>query len=90
MSSSTCHVFTASQLSRLGISDKFFVLASDAVQMVVMEIVWLPNMLLMSQLCPKGCEATMFALLAGMSILTFSSLTRPSCALQKTCFCLLS
>lgn len=61
----SCVVFTRTNV-RLGISDKFFVLASDAVQMVVMEIAWLPNMLLMSQLCPKGCEATMFALLAGM------------------------
>jgi len=61
----SCIVFTRLNV-RLGISDKFFVLASDAIQMVVMEIAWLPNMLLMSQLCPKGCEATMFALLAGM------------------------
>lgn len=61
----SCIVFTRTNV-RFGISDKFFVLASDAVQTVVMEIAWLPNVLLTSQLCPKGCEATMFALLAGM------------------------
>ncbi|CAJ1357791.1 unnamed protein product [Effrenium voratum] len=61
----SCLVYTRANV-RLGISDKVFVLASDAMQMVVFELSWLPNMLLMSQLCPKGCEATMFALLAGM------------------------
>jgi len=61
-----CLVFSRWNL-KLGINDHVFVLGSDAIQNVVQEIAWLPTMLLISQLCPKGCEATMFALLAGMS-----------------------
>lgn len=50
---------------RIGVDDRFFVLASSAVQTVVFELAWLPGMLIISQLCPAGKEATMFALLAG-------------------------
>ncbi|CAE7462178.1 unnamed protein product [Symbiodinium natans] len=60
-----CVVFSRWNL-KLGIDDHIFVLGSDAIQNVCMEIAWLPTMLIISQLCPKGCEATMFALLAGM------------------------
>ncbi|CAE8587325.1 unnamed protein product [Polarella glacialis] len=62
----SCVVFLRWNL-RLGISDRFFVLASGAVSTVVFEIAWLPGMLIISQLCPEGREATMFALLAGMA-----------------------
>uniref|UniRef100_A0A7S4LQI3 Folate/biopterin transporter n=1 Tax=Oxyrrhis marina TaxID=2969 RepID=A0A7S4LQI3_OXYMA len=48
-----------------GISDHAFVLCSSAVQTAIFEMAWLPGILIMSQLCPEGCEATMFALLAG-------------------------
>merc|ERR1712113_1108735 len=48
-----------------GINDKFFVLASQGVQSAIMEFTWLPSVLINSQLCPPGREATMFALLAG-------------------------
>eukprot|EP00928_Gymnodinium_smaydae_P054690 TRINITY_DN38421_c0_g1_i1.p1 TRINITY_DN38421_c0_g1~~TRINITY_DN38421_c0_g1_i1.p1 ORF type:complete len:599 (+),score=108.47 TRINITY_DN38421_c0_g1_i1:71-1798(+) len=51
--------------TRWGISDRFFVLASSAVQTAIMELAWLPGVLMNSQLCPPGREATMFALLAG-------------------------
>jgi len=57
---------------RLGIGDHFFVLASGAVQTVVFEIAWLPGILIISQLCPEGREATMFALLAGSANLGMS------------------
>jgi len=56
----------------LGIDDHLFVLASGAVQTVVFELAWLPGMLIISQLCPSGREATMFALLAGMGNLGMS------------------
>merc|ERR1712086_1079335 len=49
----------------LGIPDRFFVLASSAIQTVMFELAWLPGMLIISQLCPEGREATMFALLVG-------------------------
>mmetsp|Transcript_27335 Transcript_27335/g.63644 ORF Transcript_27335/g.63644 Transcript_27335/m.63644 type:complete len:583 (-) Transcript_27335:119-1867(-) len=62
----SCLVYSRWNL-KLGINDHIFVLGSDAIQSVVQELAWLPTMLLISQLCPKGCEATMFALLAGMS-----------------------
>lgn len=48
-----------------GISDSFFVLGSQVFQQVIMEWNWIPGVLIMSHLCPKGLEATVFALVAG-------------------------
>ena len=51
----------------LGIPDSFFVLGSEVFQVVVGAWTSLPVTVMMSQLCPKGMEATMFAILAGSS-----------------------
>jgi hypothetical protein len=50
---------------RWGINDHFFVIGSSAFQTVLGTWLWMPSTVIMSQLCPKGMEATMFALLAG-------------------------
>jgi len=50
---------------RLGIPDRAFVLGASALQMVVGQWMWMPGVVILSQLCPKGMEATMYALLAG-------------------------
>jgi len=49
----------------LGIPDVAFVLGSSVSTIVIRQWQWMPGMVVMSQLCPQGMEATMFALLAG-------------------------
>lgn len=56
-------IFTRKNLE-WGIPDHVFVLGSSC-QEVVRQWQWMPGIVVMSQLCPKGMEATMFALLAG-------------------------
>lgn len=55
-------------LSRLnkkwGIPDHIFVLGASVFQTVIGQWMWMPGVVIMSQLCPKGMEATMYALLA--------------------------
>lgn len=50
---------------KFGIPDKVFLLGSTAIQTTVHQWMWLPGVVILSQLCPKYMEATMFALLAG-------------------------
>jgi len=50
---------------RLGLPDHFFVLGSSVLTSVIMQWMWMPGIVILSQLCPKGMEATMYALLAG-------------------------
>lgn len=50
---------------KLGIPDEHFVLGFSVLGSVIMQWQWMPGVVLTSQLCPKGMEATMFALLAG-------------------------
>jgi folate/biopterin transporter len=50
---------------RFGIPDTAFVLGSSVLQSVVSQWMWMPGVVILSQLCPKGMEATMYALLAG-------------------------
>lgn len=62
---------------RWGISDRLFVLATSGAGGMVHTWMWLPGIVLMSHLCPKGVEATMYALLAGchnlgMSVAAYS------------------
>lgn len=52
---------------RLGIPDVAFVLGSSVSTIVVRQWQWMPGIVLLSQLCPTGMEATMYALLAGCS-----------------------
>jgi len=49
----------------LGIPDTVFVLGSSTLQTIVSQWMWMPGVVILSQLCPKGMEATMYALLAG-------------------------
>lgn len=49
----------------VGINDHVFVLGSSSVGSLVNEWLWMPSIALLSQLCPKGMEAIMFANLAG-------------------------
>lgn len=49
----------------LGIPDHIFVLGSSVFVQIIMQWQWMPQVVILSQLCPKGMEATMYALLAG-------------------------
>lgn len=49
----------------LGIPDTVFVMSTWGIWAIVHMWMWLPGVVLLSQLCPKGVEATMYALLAG-------------------------
>jgi len=57
-------VFTRQNLA-LGIPDRIFVLGGTALQNAFEQWLYVPASILLSQLCPSGMEATMFALLAG-------------------------
>merc|ERR1719355_313869 len=48
-----------------GISDQTFVVFSTAWANVISQWQWMPGVVILSQLCPPGMEATMYALLAG-------------------------
>lgn len=52
---------------QVGVPDTLFVLGADAFQLVVQQWTWIPGIVILSQLCPDGVEATMYALLAGTS-----------------------
>lgn len=49
----------------LGIPDHVFSIGTAAMHSIVFQWMWMPQILLLSQCCPKGSEATMYALLAG-------------------------
>mmetsp|Transcript_99774 Transcript_99774/g.228994 ORF Transcript_99774/g.228994 Transcript_99774/m.228994 type:complete len:656 (+) Transcript_99774:178-2145(+) len=57
-------VFTRYNLV-LGIPDALFVLGSTMFHWVLYMLLYMPAVVLTSQFCPKGLEATMFALIAG-------------------------
>merc|ERR1719326_188540 len=50
---------------RMGLPDHAFVLGSSVLTTVIAQWMWMPGVVILSQLCPKGMEATMYALLAG-------------------------
>lgn len=50
---------------RWGIPDQAFVLGASVLTSVIAQWMWMPGVVILSQLCPKGMEATMYALLAG-------------------------
>jgi len=56
----------------LGIPDKGFVLTSVAMDTITRTWMWLPQVLLTSQVCPRGSEATIFALVNGAANLGHS------------------
>merc|ERR1719399_407341 len=49
----------------LGIPDRVFMLGETVMGSLVGQWMWIPGTVLLSQCCPKGLEATMYALLAG-------------------------
>jgi len=49
----------------IGIPDHMFLLGAGAFQQMVYQWQWMPGIVINSQLCPSGMEATMYALLAG-------------------------
>lgn len=51
----------------LGIDDRWFSLGDSAILSVMGKIAWMPLLVLAARLCPRGVEATLFALL--MSVL---------------------
>lgn len=51
--------------TRFGIPDHGFVLGSTILSSVINQWRWMPSVVILSFLCPKGMEATMYALLAG-------------------------
>merc|ERR1719321_589747 len=50
---------------KLGIPDGVFVMGSSVSGTIISQWQWMPGVVLLSQMCPKGMEATMYALLAG-------------------------
>jgi len=50
---------------KLGIPDKAFVLSCTCLGSVISQWKWMPGVVILSHLCPKGMEAIMYALLAG-------------------------
>ena len=56
----------------LGIDDRWFSLGDSLILTVVGQITWMPVLVLSARLCPKGVEASLFALL--MSIWNLSGL----------------
>jgi len=50
---------------RMGINDHFFVLGAACSESVVGQWMWMPGVVILSQLVQPGMEATMYALLAG-------------------------
>lgn len=55
-----------------GIPDQLFVLSTEALQVLINTWTNMPLVVIMNQLCPKGVEATSYALLAGCSNLGYA------------------
>merc|ERR1719335_802908 len=58
---------------KIGIPDHLFVLGGAVLNSIFHQWMWIPGVVLLSQLCPKGVEATMYALLAGCHNLGLST-----------------
>eukprot|EP00418_Pyrodinium_bahamense_P000708 CAMPEP_0179017378 /NCGR_PEP_ID=MMETSP0796-20121207/3807_1 /TAXON_ID=73915 /ORGANISM="Pyrodinium bahamense, Strain pbaha01" /LENGTH=560 /DNA_ID=CAMNT_0020713103 /DNA_START=58 /DNA_END=1740 /DNA_ORIENTATION=+ len=50
---------------KLGIPDHILVLGLSIFESIIAQWQWMPQVVILSYLCPKGMEATMYALLAG-------------------------
>lgn len=48
-----------------GISDKVFVLCGSVMSSLISTWMWIPGVVMLAHVCPKGLEASMYALLAG-------------------------
>ncbi|KAA8521720.1 hypothetical protein F0562_012393 [Nyssa sinensis] len=58
---------------KFGIPDYFFVVIDESVSQMIIQLKWMPLLVLSSKLCPRGIEGTFFALL--MSIDNFGVLS---------------
>jgi folate/biopterin transporter len=56
----------------LGIPDKVLVLGLSTFEEILEQWQWMPQVVILAKLCPKGMEATMYALLAGCHNLGFT------------------
>lgn len=63
---STVLVFTRYNLV-LGIPDQVFMVGTVLIQALTSQALWVPSMVMLSHMCPKNMEATLFALMAGCS-----------------------
>lgn len=72
---------------RYGISDHVFVLGSSVLETVIRQWMWMPQVVILSNLCPKGMEATMYALLAGCANLGSSIASNIGALLLETLEC---
>jgi len=50
---------------QIGIPDHVFLIGSTVAQNTIFQWQWMPQVVILANLCPKGMEATMYALLAG-------------------------
>jgi folate/biopterin transporter len=57
-------LFTRTNL-KWGISDKLFVLSGSVMSSLISTWMWIPGVVMLAHVCPKGLEASMYALLAG-------------------------
>eukprot|EP00927_Polykrikos_kofoidii_P063663 TRINITY_DN58525_c0_g1_i1.p1 TRINITY_DN58525_c0_g1~~TRINITY_DN58525_c0_g1_i1.p1 ORF type:complete len:576 (-),score=74.48 TRINITY_DN58525_c0_g1_i1:172-1818(-) len=57
-------VFTRYNLV-LGIPDEVFMVGTVMINSMLTQVLWVPTMLMISHICPKDMEATVFALVAG-------------------------
>jgi len=76
-------VYTRYNLT-IGIPDTVFVMSTWGVWAIVHMWMWLPGVVLLSQLCPKGVEATMYALLAGCHNLGLATASYLGAAMLQT------
>jgi len=71
-----------------GIADEFFVLGLNVFEVIVQQWMWMPQVVILSFLCPKGMEATMYALLAGCHNLGNTIASNSGALLLQTLGCL--
>jgi folate/biopterin transporter len=63
---SVCDILVFARVNkRIGIPDHVLVFGLSAFEEIVNQWAWMPQVVILSYLCPKGMEATMYALLAG-------------------------
>lgn len=63
---SMADVMLLSRLNRkMDIPDHIFVLGASVLQQLIGQWMWMPGVVMTAQMCPRGMEATMYALLAG-------------------------
>jgi len=57
---------------KIGVPDHALVFGLSCIETVIAQWQWMPQVVILSYLCPKGMEATMYALLAGCHNLGFT------------------